>query len=243
MRHGWLSVILCLCISIPFINCQSNPKKEIQKSSHSVHVIGALKNVMQNGELQARIHLDTLADRKGLYGLGPEAYLSGELLLIDGISYVSRVQPDSSIGVDKSFNVSAPFFVYTYVDNWAAVDLPSEVTSISELEEHLLQVNSESESTFAFMLSGKARRAVFHIQNLPEGTLVNSPQEAHQGQVNYELIDEDVAILGFFSTAHQGVFTHRDSYVHMHLITKDAGKMGHLDELEIERMKLFFPVK
>ena len=68
---------------------------------------------------------------------------------------------------------------------------------------------------------------------------MNSPQEAHQGQVNYELNDEDVAILGFFSTAHQGIFTHHDSYVHMHLITKDASKMGHLDELEIGQMKLF----
>jgi acetolactate decarboxylase len=29
----------------------------------------------------------------------------------------------------------------------------------------------------------------------------------------------------------------------MHLITKDESKMGHLDELEIKKMKLYLPKK
>ena len=239
MRQVWRSAFVILNSCILLIACQSNPKNKTKNSDLEVRVVGALKNVMQKGELQARIDLDTLSNKEGLYGLGPEAYLTGELLLIDGSSYVSRVLPDSSIVVNKTFNTSAPFFVYTHIKDWESIDLPSEVRTISELEEHLLKLSTESGATFAFMLSGKAGHAVFHIQNLPKGTLVNSPQEAHQGQVNFELNDEDVAILGFFSTAHQGIFTHHDSYVHMHLITKDASKMGHLDELEIGQMKLF----
>lgn len=85
--------------------------------------------------------------------------------------------------------------------------------------------------------------ATIHIQNLPEGTKVSSPQEAHQGQTNYELFNENVEIVGFFSTQHKGVFTHHDSYVHMHLITKDESKMGHVDELEIRKLKLYLPKK
>ena len=243
MRHTWNSVILCISLGILSFGCRSNPKNEAINPSTTVQVVGALKNVMQKGELQARIDLDTLTIKKGLYGLGPEAYLTGELLVIDGISYVSRVQPDSTVIVDKTFDASAPFFVYAYVDDWEAFDLPSEVRTIPELEEYLQQLSSDLGSTYVFMLSGKAKQATFHIQNLPKGTLVNSPQEAHQGQVNFDLTDEDIAILGFFSTAHQGIFTHWDSYVHLHLITKDASQMGHLDELEIQRMKLFLPVK
>lgn len=42
-----------------------------------VEVVGTLKNVMQKGELQGRLDLDTIANRDGLYGLGPEAFLTG----------------------------------------------------------------------------------------------------------------------------------------------------------------------
>lgn len=230
-----------LCIL--FFGCQSNPKNKALNQPSSVYVIGALKYVMQKGELQGRIDLDTVSNRKGLYGLGPEAFLTGELLIYDGISYVSRVQPDSSITVDKTYDLSAPFFIYANIDDWDATDLPPEVRTLAELEQYLDQLASNREHPFAYKLSGTAKRAIFHIQNLPEGTAVSSPQEAHQGQVNYELLQEDVEILGFFSRAHQGIFTHHDSYVHMHLISKDELKMGHLDELEIGRMKLFLPVK
>ncbi len=90
-------------------------------------------------------------------------------------------------------------------------------------------------------MQGTISNALIHIQNLPKGAKVSSPEEAHQGQVNYELKDEEVEIIGFFSTKHQGIFTHHDSFLHMHLITKDKSKMGHLDELEISEMTLYLP--
>jgi acetolactate decarboxylase len=50
-----------------------------------------------------------------------------------------------------------------------------------------------------------------------------------------------VEVVGFFSTEHKGIFTHHDSFLHMHLISSDEKEMGHLDELEIESMKLYLP--
>lgn len=218
---------------------EDNPKKT--NSTDEIKVVGALKNVIQKGELQGRIQLDTISIRKGLFGLGPEAFLTGELLIYDGESYVSRVQSDSSMLVYPNIDVSAPFFVYTNVAEWDMHDLPSEVRTIKQLEHYLEKHFSKLGQVFAFRLTGMARRAVFHVQNLPKGTTVRSPREAHQGQINYEIIHEDVKILGFFSKEHQGIFTHHDSYLHMHLITKDERMMGHLDELEIDTMQLYVP--
>jgi len=48
-------------------------------------------------------------------------------------------------------------------------------------------------------------------------------------------------MIGFFSTKHKGVFTHHGSFLHMHLISEDESKMGHLDNLGIEEMKSFLP--
>ena len=73
--------------------------------------------------------------------------------------------------------------------------------------------------------------ADIHVVNLPEGASVSSPDEAHQGQVNYKILDEEAEVLGFFSRNHQSIFTHHDSFLHMHLITHDQKKMGHVDAM------------
>jgi len=202
-----------------------------------------MKNVMWKGELGSSIDLDTIANKKGLYGLGPLTYLSGELLINNGKCYRSKVISDSSMVVIESFEASAPFFVYGNVVEWTEIDLPSEVHTIPDLEAFIDQASQAYQRPFAFKLRGKIARALIHIQNLPEGSKVSSPAEAHQGQTNYSLENEEVVIIGFFSTEHKGVFTHHDTFLHMHLITEDESKMGHLDELEIEEMKLYLPKK
>ena len=200
-----------------------------------------MKNVMWKGKLEGSVNLDTISDKSGLYGLGPHSYLTGELLIIDGESYLSKVTSDSTMSVENITNVTAPFFVYGNVTQWEEIKLPSSVKSIKNLEQFIDEKTRSFKRPFAFKLTGMADKATIHIQNLPEGTKVSSPAEAHQGQTNYELINEPSEIVGFFSTEHKGVFTHHDSFLHMHLITKDRSKMGHLDALAIGDMSLFLP--
>jgi acetolactate decarboxylase len=208
-----------------------------------IKIVGAMKNVMWKGELGSKIDLDTISDKKGLYGLGPASYLSGELLINNGRSYLSKVNTDTTMTIQNTLKTSAPFFVYGNVTEWNEIDLPSDIISIQDLEKFIEDKTTEFKRPFAFKLIGQVSRAIIHIQNLPEGTEVSSPDEAHQGQKNYHIVNEDAEIIGFFSTEHKGIFTHHDSYLHQHLITKDESKMGHLDELEIGEMKLYLPQK
>ena len=135
------------------------------------------------------------------------------------------------------------FSVYGNVNEWNETELPGNIKSIQDLE-IFIDMNTKSyKRPFAFKLTGEIAHVVIHIQNLPEGTKVSSPQEAHKGQINYALKNREVEIVGFFSTGHQGVFTHHDSFVHMHLITKDETAMGHLDEAVFGNMKLFLPAR
>ncbi len=226
------------------ISCNSSPevKGTSETASHpDIQIAGAMKNVMWKGELEGIINLDTIADKNGLYGLGPLSYLTGELLINNGTSYVSTVTSDTTMSVQIASNVSAPFFVYGNVTEWCEIELPDTVNTIPGLEQFVDNQTIELKRPFAFKLIGKVDSANIHIQNLPAGTEVSSPDEAHQGQTNYLIENEDVEIIGFFSTEHQGVFTHHDSYLHMHLITRDERKMGHLDELQIGKMSLFLP--
>ncbi|HPF12543.1 MAG TPA: acetolactate decarboxylase [Flavobacteriaceae bacterium] len=234
-------LVTLLILSLLGCNNQSKPSS-LPGSDGTVHSVGAMRNVMWNGALGPVLSLDTLIPREGLYGLGPESYLRGELLIVDGQTYVSRVVSDSTMQVSKTSEVSAPFFVYGRVMKWKASHLSNEVHNLKALEAYLDAETQALKRPFVFMLKGTLSQGTIHIQNLPMGTKVSSPQEAHQGQVNYELEDASVTLVGFFSKAHQGVFTHHDSYMHVHLLSEDETQMGHLDAAQWEGgMKLYLP--
>ncbi|WP_108114580.1 acetolactate decarboxylase [Kordia periserrulae] len=237
-----MRIILGICTFIFLVSCESS-SKEKYTTYDDVKIVSAMKNVMWKGELQGKIQLDTIATKKGLYGIGPLSYLQGELLINDGKSYVSKVTSDSTMNVEETYNVSAPFFVYANVNNWMTIPLPYEIKTIKDIEALVDEETKTFKRPFAFKLKGTVKSATIHIQNLPKGTKVSSPKEAHQGQTNYELANEDVEIIGFFSTEHKGIFTHHDSNIHLHLITKNKDKMGHLDAMEIDKMQLFLPKK
>ncbi len=206
-------------------------------------VIGEMRNVMWKGELAGIINLDSIADKSNLYGLGPVEYLSGEILIIDGKAYKSTVISDTEMQVEETYKIKAPFFGYANISSWQEQDLPDDIKTIEQLEQYLDKISESAPRPFFFKLSGTVETAVIHIVNLPKGNKVSSPDEAHRGMIHYNLIDQDADIIGFFSTEHKAIFTHHDTYLHMHLITKDRKQMGHLDEVLFKGMKLYLPTK
>lgn len=188
------------------------------------------------------IALDTIKEKSHLYGLGPMEYLSGELMILDGKSYSSVVK-DSGMVVSESYSERAPFFVYSHVDQWDEITLPHHVVDLKSLEGYVDSISTQNRRPFAFKLEGKIQDATIHVVNLPKGSTVNSPEEAHRGQKNFPVSRAEVDILGFFSTEHQAVFTHHDTFMHLHLITRDRSMMGHVDHLQFEskEIKLYLP--
>ena len=179
-----------------------------QSGYPDVKSVGAMKNVKWKGELEGSIRLDTIANRSGLYGLGPQDFLKGELLIVDGQTFLSQVLSDTSMVVKQLETVEAPFFVYTNVSEWRLYDLGTSVSDIHSLEEYLDASTESHKRPFAFKLTGKIDRAQIHIQNLPTGMKVSSPKDAHTGQVRYQLASEEVEIIGFFSALHEPSFYH-----------------------------------
>lgn len=235
------------CFLIAFIllnSCQESHKNKTENSYNNVVVsVSAMRNVMWKGELEGKIKLDTISQRKGLYGIGPLAFLKGEILIYNGLTYVSTVIDTTNMNVEVVPEVEAPFFVYGYVSAWKEQDLPESVVDMVSLEKQLDNLFKEINEPLVFKLKGKVELAKIHIQNLPDNTNVSSPKEAHQGQVNYTIEGETVEMIGFYSREHQGVFTHHDSNMHIHLITQNKKQMGHLDDFNIRsyQLKLYVP--
>ena len=214
-----------------------------QHTHNTVKIVGQMKDVMWKGQLHGNIDLDTIAYKDHLYGLGPVEYLTGEILIVDGRAYKSTVVSETEMKVQETYEMKAPFFGYANIAKWAEEALPDSIQTIQHLEKYLDKISKSSPRPFMFKLSGTVAQAAIHIVNLPRGSKVSSPNEAHEGQKNYQLTNEKAEIVGFFSTSHQAIFTHHDTYLHMHLITSDRKKMGHLDQVLFQKgtIKLYLP--
>jgi acetolactate decarboxylase len=89
-----------------------------------------MRNTMRMGQLQATINPDTLTNKAGLCGIGPLENLKGEIMIIDGESFVSRVKGNDGMEVENTFNAPAPFFVYANVQQWEEVSIPKFVNDL-----------------------------------------------------------------------------------------------------------------
>lgn len=235
MKRGILFLVLTVLLS----NCNTKTKQ----SNTNIKIVGAMKNVMWKGQLYGNINLDSIENKEHLYGLGPVEYLSGELMIFDVKSYKSTVLSSTTMKVEETYKAKAPFFGYVNIDKWKEKKLPSNIQSISDLETYLDEITKAAKRTFMFKLSAIVETAKIHVVNLPKGSKVSSPDEAHKGQTNLELENQKADIIGFFSTEHKAIFTHHDTFLHMHLLTNDKSKMGHLDEMKLKKgtVKLYVP--
>lgn len=196
-----------------------------------VSVVGAMHEVMWKGKLEATVMVDTLPDHLGMTGIGPLAYLQGEILLLNDTCYVSRVLNDSVMRVTTEVHAGAPFFVFAPIQKWKQISIPDGNYTMIKFEHALDSILKEVDDAIAFSITGTFKEAEVHIVNLPEGAVVRSPNDAHQGQVQYRQQTVSGIAVGFFSRKHKTIFTHHDTFMHIHFIRDDRQWMGHADGL------------
>lgn len=207
---------------------------QVIKNQH-VMIVGAMKQVMRQGNLTNNINLDTISKKENLYGLGPLANLKGEILVLNGIAYRAVLTNQNTIQVDSTFEMEAPFFGYARINKWTTLPLPRKITNLKKLEAYLNKKVDKNAEPFFFKIIGNIQDGTIHVVNLPSGTIIKSPTDAHQGMVKFTITKQDVIILGFFSHSHHSIFTHHDTKMHLHLITADSKIMGHLEHVSFRK--------
>lgn len=188
------------------------------------------------GERDAKIDLATLSERKNLYALGPMTGLAGEITVIDSRPSLARVGPSGAPQIEQSFEGGAPFLVWSSVRNWRDHALPASVQSVADLEGHLSKLAAEKgwPAAFPFTIAGRFDTIHFHILNAKPDAPFPAGQAAHREiQARFESGPSQATLIGFFSTAHEGVFIHRGALTHIHFQDRDSALSGHVDELAL----------
>ncbi len=210
-----------------------------------VKVVGALRNIMIDGDLSAHINLETL-DKTHLYGLGPVAGLKGELIIIDGKVYSTYIEGGDLVSQQNKTSLAA-MLVYSKVEKWKEISIPSTVKNYIGLEKLVKETAQKNgyniKKPFAFKIKASPKRITFHVIDWKPGTehtMDNHKQFAYSGTFS----KEQMLLLGFYSPHHKSIFTHHTTNMHVHILEEKSGTVGHLDDIQIDgTITIFLPVE
>lgn len=204
-------------------------------SFSQVQVAGEMRSIMQLNDLSATVDLDSLQPA-GLYALGVAEGLKGEIIILNGKGYITSLV--SGIPSTRSASkVRGAMVVFDHIPSWKITQHQDAIQNLNELEKflehHIQQTERQAGEPFAFLLTTSTSKVTYHVIDWVSGAS-HSAASHKQFALKGELSNQPVTILGFYSNRHQGVFTHHDSKIHLHVITENKDLVGHVDQLELK---------
>jgi len=205
--------------------------------SQEVYTSGKAKNVMMGIDLSATVLLDTLLVKKHLYALGPVDDLQGEITVFDGDAYAAQVtnKRKRSVKLLDSEGLKAPFLVYAYVEEWETYSVEVEIQNLKDLERIVDSLGSahgfDKNDAFPFLLEGTFLEVQYHIIKRNKREKEHNHDAHNEAKVPFSNCLIPANLVGFYSRNHEGVFTHKGQFIHVHFLPKDRRITGHLDNL------------
>jgi acetolactate decarboxylase len=206
---------------------------KLDGAGYSLSFVGSQRQTIMTGDRVAHLDLRTHKGRPHLYGIGPIEGLTGEVTIADSRPSLARVGADHLVHVTESFETGAPFFVWADVPAWQAQDMP-RLATYADVERFIGEAGATAGLTqaFPFVMTGRPELVDLHIVDATPDTPPG--MEAHQKiQIPFELRGQDVKLVGFWSSRHQGVFTPMGTNIHTHFQTLDNKVSGHVQGLKL----------
>ena len=210
--------------------------------SYTVSWQGTFRAV-HGGDVSGKVPLQQFSERENIYAVGPVAESDGEITAIDGKFHIARVK-HGEIKTDSDLSTTASFLVWAEVSAWKQpVALSKKVSNHAQLEKQIeflaAKEGVDTAKPFPFIIEGIVESVDYHILIPKKPHRVDS---GHSGSAK-KISSKGVAakVIGFFSKNHEGVFTHRGSAAHLHILESN-GCSGHVDEIVLNaEARVSFP--
>jgi acetolactate decarboxylase len=221
-----------------------------------IEYIGAQRDIFITGKAASVISLESLANRPGLFAVGPIEGLDGEITIFDSKPYITQVR-GSDFVMDNSFKHGAFFLVWTEQTRWQDILIPEKVKGYVDLQQ-FVKVQAQAAGIdvtkpFPFLLAGTPVEIKWHINvDRTEGKPITKELFMKSKQP-FVTKNEPVDIIGFYAEHHAGVFlpssnpafmegTGIQNSIHIHLVSKTSKAAGHIDNITLgEEMVLRLP--
>ncbi|MEO2050123.1 MAG: acetolactate decarboxylase [Allomuricauda sp.] len=215
----------------------------LQAQMPHVHYSGAM-NAMGN-TYDYNMWLDSIPNKSHLFGMGPYDKMKGEITVVDGTPYFATAFVEGSYHVGENWDIRAPFFVYAHVDQWKSFKLKGNFKTVNDIQDAVSKIAKangyDTSQPFPFKIKGTFDVLTAHIVT-PRNPEVEGFRKGVKSQ-KFSFERSKGELIGFYSEHHQGIYTHHDSFVHVHFLMKDKSFMGHLDDIDTNNgtFKLFLP--
>lgn len=215
------------------------------KMQAEVQSVSAMKKVMMGTDLSTNLLWDTLK-REHLYAVAPLGRLEGEVTVINGEMFLSKVNDKHEVEVENNWAVRSPFAVYSYVDSWNSKQLSVQINSEEDLqkliENQAKKLGYDLERPFVFRVKGNFEKVDYHIISKPLTEIEHNHDLHHQAKKHFNLQQVEGELIGFYSRHHEGVFTHKGSFIHTHFVNNERSHAGHLENVVIQgRVEILLP--
>ena len=227
----YLIIVLGICFSNPVL-------------SQTVKNIGSMTD-MGKENFAPNIKLDTIFNKNHLFGMGPYGRMQGEITVFDGKPYYSSVDEKGRGIVSANWEIESPFFVYANVENWEEYEIKAEFNSMDDIQKVIAETAKSKgfdlQKAFPFRIKGDFDLMTTHIV-MPRSEDIKGFQ-ANKKQADYVLENQTGELLGFYSENNQGIYTPKNSKIHVHFISDDLTIMGHLDKINVKKktVKILLP--
>jgi acetolactate decarboxylase len=204
-----------------------------------VHFKGSLREIIHQGRIEARAPLAAALTKPHAWGLGALARLDGEFVIVDGVVHESRPGDAADIRTTQ-FDAkadSAALLVWSQVPAWTEIVLARAIpmTALEDtIRSRATGAGLPAEGPFAFTIEGAVTGLRWHVadgRKLPPGP--SSHEDHAKAAVKGGAEAAQALLVGFYSDHHQGVFTHHDSGLHMHVWMAETQVAAHVDSVGI----------
>lgn len=179
--------------------------------------------------------LEALSSATHLYALGPLEGLRGEVSIFDSTPLIARIR-DNAIATESTWKARACFLVWADVSAWSWQILDPTPPDLDALEGPLAllarEAGYDAEEPLPFLVTGTAAEMTLHVLDKRDG-LPHDAERHEQAKVRRTLRGEPVELIGFHSRRHRGIFTPRESNLHVHLRSADGRISGHLEAIRL----------
>lgn len=208
-------------------------------SQQDLKIYGSLQQIMHANDTSEKVRLNQMGPLFKVYGLGVVAGLDGEILILDGETYITRVWK-TSLATDKSTDVGAALLVMTSVEAWDTLVIDKDLPSLKDLENYLPEeMGRDIQSAIPYLILSSHSEIRWHVVSSPANV---SDMQNHKDLGISGKFKGSALVLGFYSKNHEGVFTHKGHITHMHFQSADRLYAGHVDEIMLNQGdKLLIP--
>jgi acetolactate decarboxylase len=223
-----------------FLSCNKKPAVEVIR-------IGQLEDLIKKGDMKTHAQLSGFANTAHMYAIGSVTDLKGYVQVIDGKSFTSSVE-NGAIKIDSSFNIETTLLLYAKVEEWKAVTLPADVTTMKQLQQFIGNQADKykipKDCASPFLLKGIAVSGIWRVVDWDKNDKEITYKKTVQSGISNSFSNEEITAIGFYSKETYEVLSHKDNTIHMHFVNHDHSNAGHIDDITLDgRMKLYLPKK